>query len=105
MKFEKAAVGKTAYTTYKRRMGNTTMTTVCVGSHTIKAVDEVARRVQATSINGLRWFNERDVGKWRQERPVLITNSMGKARLATRAELTELRAKAKADAAKEQPHE
>lgn len=104
MKFEKATVGTTGYTTSRQRMGNTTMTTVRIGSHTIKAVDAASRRVQATSVNGLRWFSERDVAKWRAERPVLITNGMGKARLATRAELVALGAKAKADGSKGQPH-
>lgn len=87
MKFEKLQPGMTVYDVGRHKMGNTTMSTVAVWSVHVIEVDSERRRVTASwNSNRPRVYYERDVTKWRANKPMLVRTMMGASRLATREE-------------------
>jgi hypothetical protein len=95
MKIEQLKAGQTVWDVQRRKMGNTAMRTLSVFAVVIHSVhlDGKTPCVMA-SWNGnppsLRFM--RDAKNWRKSKPVLIRNAMGRARLATREELKEMKA-------------
>lgn len=88
MKFEKLKPGMTVYDVGRTRMGNTTLTTISVWGVSIVRVDEQRREVVARwNGNPERTYTERSYKQWRETRPLLIQEGMGRKRLATREEI------------------
>jgi hypothetical protein len=88
MKFEKLKPGMVVYDVVRRRMGNTTISTVAVWSVYIVSVDAEKRQVMASwNGNPPRTFGEHGIKKWRKKEPMLIRGALGSARLATREEI------------------
>lgn len=97
MKFEKIKAGMTLYDVHSQKMGNTTMRSVGVWFVQILSVD--AEKRCATVIwncNPPRVMSERKLSKLREKEPLLIRSSLGRSRLATRAEIAALKATASA---------
>lgn len=91
MKFESIKEGGTYFSTQRRKMGNTTLSTLSVVRMQVRSVDAEKRSVRASwNSNPERTFFERDFNKWRLAEPVLV-GTMTK-RLATRAELAAMNA-------------
>ena len=87
MKLERIEVGATVYDVGRRKMGNTTMKTVCVWPVRVIEVDLTARTVKAAwNFNPARIYTEREFSKWRAEKPMLVGSITGKKRLATAEE-------------------
>ena len=88
MKFEKLKPGMLVYDVQRRKMGNTTISTVCVWPVRIVSVDADGKKV-VVSWNGNpeETFSLRSAEKWREKHPVLIEGAFGHARLATREEI------------------
>lgn len=95
MKITSLKVGQIVYTVERRKMGNTTMSTIDVRKITITEIDPEGRFVMATR-NGSasRRYGQRLVDKWRVKEPVLYRypegsfgHRMGIKRLASRAEI------------------
>lgn len=88
MKLENLQPDMTVWDVGRQKMGNTTLSTVCVWSVHIVSIDQERREVIASwNGNRCRRFGERQVKRWRASKPVTVANSMGRRRLATRAEL------------------
>lgn len=87
MKIDKLQPGMIVYDVGRRRMGNTTRSTVGVWRVQIVSVD-VDARVVVASWNGNRQrpYGERTWSKWRLEAPHLVPMAMGGYRLARRGE-------------------
>lgn len=93
MRFEKLRPGMTVYDVHRRKMGNTTMSTVGLWRVLIVSVDHEAKRLTASwNGNPARTFYPKDVAKWREKEPPLISASFCGARLAMREELKAARA-------------
>ena len=93
MKFEKLQPGMTVYDVHRRRMGNTTRSTVGVWKIYVVSVDHETKRVTASwNGNPAKTFFYGSVMKWREKEPLLIRSVSGSARLATREELKDARA-------------
>lgn len=98
MKFEKLQPGMVVYDVGRRKMGNTTISTVSVWQVHIISVNSADLTVEASwNGNPPRRFHSRIWSKWRLSKPILIRSASGRCRLATRAEIAE----AKADRAAE----
>lgn len=101
MKITSLTVGQIVYVVEKRKMGNTTMSTVDVRKVTITGVDPNGQWVTAkVGYAPERKYRERQVGKWRKSEPVLYRypegtfgHRMGIKRLATRAEIEAMKPK------------
>lgn len=94
MKFEKLQPGMTVYDVGRHKMGNTTMSTVAVWCVTIVSVDAESRSCVARwNGNSARKYYQSAYSKWREKAPILISNSFGSARLATREELKTMAAR------------
>lgn len=79
--------GQVLYTISRRKMGNTTISTTVVHPVEVVRVAEDGRSVVAVwNSNRERTYYERDVTKWRVQRPLLIRQGVGSYRLATKAE-------------------
>lgn len=89
MKIESLKPNMRVWDVGRRRMGNTTISTVCVWAVDVKLVDLEGRKVTASwNGNSYRVFGEHEVSRWRLSEPVTIAaGMMGRRRLATRAEL------------------
>lgn len=87
MKIESLKPGMTVYDVGRRKMGNTTITTVSVCPVHVVSVD-AERGAVIAQLNGSRErvYFKRDWSKWRAHRPVLVTSITGRQRLETRAE-------------------
>jgi hypothetical protein len=87
MKIEKLKPEQVVYSVERRKMGNTTMSTVCVYHVKIIEVNLLNGYVIA-SWNGNRAqkFYGRDFKKWREKKPMTVTSPMGRCRLMTREE-------------------
>jgi hypothetical protein len=97
MKFESLKPEMIVWDVARRKMGNTTRSTVSVWMVKIISVDSTRRTVVA-SWNGNResTYSERIVKRWRKEKPMLISTGMsGARRLATREEIKAVKAKEK----------
>lgn len=81
------------FTVTRHNMGNTTMSTISVHKVRIKEVHE-DHVVASWNGNTARKYYDRDVAKWKVSEPVTISSAMGHRRLATRAEIAEMKAKA-----------
>ncbi|MEQ9223779.1 MAG: hypothetical protein RJQ08_11770 [Salinisphaeraceae bacterium] len=87
MKLSSLSAGQTVYEVVRRKMGNTSLSTVAVVPVRIEAVDEFTGFVRARWNDGpARSFQERQWKKWRLKRPVLVDCGSGRQRLATAAE-------------------
>lgn len=96
MKISQLKPGSVAYTVTKSKMGNTTMKTVNVHEVIVNEVHEEEGYVVASwNCNQARKYFSFDVAKWKKTRPVLIRNSLGQSRLATKEEKAEILAKEK----------
>lgn len=63
-------VGQTLYTVTRQGMGNTTMTRLAVHSVTVKEINLEKRRVFASwNYNAPQWFTERQVARWKVNKP------------------------------------
>lgn len=64
-------VGQTLYTVTRQKMGNTTMTRLAVHPVLVKEIDLAKRRVFAVwnHWNEPRWYSERQVAKWKVNKP------------------------------------
>lgn len=98
MKISALKPGMTVYDVVKRKMGNTTMTTVAVLPVKIVSVDD-DKGVVVASWNGNteQKFRAAAISKWRKDKPVLVSVGalgMGK-RLATREEIKRMQAEGK----------
>ena len=94
MKIESFHREMIVYDVHSHFMGNTKMRTVGVWTVRIISID-LEKQIVVASWNGNepRHYHKRSWSKWRFKRPVLITNSCGQSRLATREELKELKEK------------
>jgi hypothetical protein len=93
MKLESLKPGMIVYDVGKRRMGNTTISTVMVWQVQILDVDLESGRVRASwNGNAPRFYGAGDVKHWRLKEPVLIKSRMGYSRLATREEIRAMKA-------------
>lgn len=87
MKFDSFVPGMTVYDVGRRKLGNTTMSTVAVWAVRIIATDTVMQTVTASwNSNPARIYYAHDYAKWRKSEPVLVKSGWGH-RLATRKEL------------------
>jgi len=93
MTIDKLKPGMTVYDTHSYRMGNTTMRTLGVWNIRIVSVNVANQNVIASwNGNPARIYFKRSWKKWRMKEPVLIDSGiMGQQRLATRAELKEMK--------------
>lgn len=93
MTIDKLKPGITVYDVGRSRMGNTTLRTVTVWTVRIVSVDVATNKVTARwNHNAERTYYQRSWSKWRLKQPVLIRNSFGQARLATRDEIKAMEA-------------
>ena|SRR5579863_1288322 len=97
MKISKLQVGQVLYGTQRRKMGNTTISTTAVFPIKVTEIDPEGNWVMASwNFNGPKKFRQRDVNKWKTNKPVLTTYTFGHARLATKAEIALAEAQATA---------
>lgn len=90
MKFDSIRAGETYYSTQRRKMGNTTLSTLSVVRIQVKSVNTEKGTVRAVwNGNPERTYFERDIAKWRLTEPMLVGNMT--KRLATRAELAAMK--------------
>lgn len=95
MKINKLKPEEIVYSVEKRTMGNTSMTTTSVFRVRIVEVDPEGKWVMASwNGNPARKFYERMTSKWRKVKPVMIESLNGRSRLATKAELADMKLKA-----------
>lgn len=88
MKIESLKAGDTVFDVGRRKMGNTTISTVAVWPVRIIAVDPDGRWVQARwNCNPERRYYASHVKRWRKKEPVLVSGPFGQRRLATREEI------------------
>jgi len=89
MKIESLKPNMRVWDVGRRRMGNTTLSTVCVWPVDVKLVDLEGHKVTASwNGNSYRTFSEHEASRWRLSEPVTVAaGMMGRRRLATRAEL------------------
>lgn len=93
MKIESLQTGMRVWDVGRRKMGNTTLSTVCVWPVDIILVDIEGRKVTARwNGNAPRVAREHEWKKWRLTEPVTVRLPMGRCRLATREELKAKRA-------------
>ena len=86
MKLSSLSAGQTVYEVVRRKMGNTSLSTVAVVPVRIEAVDEFTGFVRARWNDGpARSFQERQWKKWRLKRLVLVVGGSGRALSATAA--------------------
>ena len=86
MKIEKLVQGLTVYDVGRQKMGNTSMTTVCVWRVFIHSVDLEKRIVKASwNNNQVQEYHESTWSKWRLKEPRLVKTGVGH-RLARRGE-------------------
>lgn len=89
MRIEKLQPGMVVYDVGHRKMGNTTIPTVCVWSVLIVSVDVEERTVVASwNSNPAKPYREGIWSKWRAKRPQLVRMTLGNYRLARRGEVT-----------------
>lgn len=87
MKITDLKPGMTVYDVHSYRMGNTTARTMGTWQVFIVAVDDQRRTVMAQwNGNSASKFSERIWKKWRLVKPMMIKESFGRYRLATREE-------------------
>jgi hypothetical protein len=92
MKIEQLQPGQVVYKAIRRRMGNTKMWTTGIQSIKILEVTPDGKSVKYVVEGWKRWTSK--VGSWHLAPPPLIkTNLVGQKRLATRAEIKEMKAK------------
>lgn len=83
--------GQICYTVTRHKMGNTTLSTISV--HHVRVIEVHEDHVVASwNSNAARKYFDRDVAKWKVNKPVTISGAMGYRRLATRAEIAEMKA-------------
>ena len=88
MKIEKLKPGMTVYSVSRQKMGNTTLSTVCVWPVRVVSVDLENMTVEASwNSNKPRSFSRAIWSKWREKPPLLIRTGLGAHRLATREEI------------------
>lgn len=86
----KLKAGDMLYDVHRHKMGNTTMSTV--GVWTVRIIEVHERHIVASwNGNPATLMHEGEIKKLRTSKPVLITAGMGRKRLATRAELKEMK--------------
>jgi hypothetical protein len=96
MKIEQLKAGQIVWDVQRRKMGNTTMSTLSVFDVVIHSVhlDSKTPCVMASWNGNPRALHFlRDIKKWRKSKPVLIYSATGRGRLATREELKEMKAR------------
>ena len=81
----------TVYSLGKQKVGNTTMTSVCVWPVTIVEIDHDKETVIASwNCNKPQKFYPHSWSKWRLKKPVMVSCGFGRNRLATREEIKSL---------------
>ena len=86
--------GQVLWTVSQGYAGNTRMEETRVHRVLVISVDKERREVTASwNGNPARTYRDRSVIQWRVNEPVLIRSKIGTARLATRAEIAEIKAK------------
>ncbi len=82
----KLTPGQVLYTTSRRKMGNTTISTVAV--HSVRVVSIHEDHVMASwNSNPPHKYREREVKGWRVNEPRTVVTAFGARRLARRDEL------------------
>ncbi|EHK7460083.1 hypothetical protein IDF05_001518 [Escherichia coli] len=85
MKISQLESGMQVWSVTRTKMGNTTITTVIV--HPVVIIEIHDNHVIARwNGNAPRRFGETAIRGWKKERPLLVREPFGNARLATRAE-------------------
>ena len=94
MKIEKLQPGQVVYSVERRKMGNTTLSTISVFNVCVKEIDPEKRWVLASwNGNPPQKFYLKSVSRWRATKPVLVSSFGGmRQRLATREEIKALKA-------------
>ena len=88
MRLSSLKPGMIIYDVGRRKMGNTTLSTVSVWTVEIVSVDlDDGSVVARWNGNPPQTYGVRSITKWRLAKPVLIRGLMGQQRLATREEL------------------
>lgn len=85
MKLSQLEVGMTVWSLSWTKMGNTTIKTVTLHSVVIKEVHD-NHVIASWNGNAPRRFGETAITGWKKEKPLLIRDRSGSARLATREE-------------------
>ncbi|WP_164907568.1 hypothetical protein [Escherichia coli] len=85
MKLSQLEVGMTVWSLSRTKMGNTTIKTVTLHSVVIKEVHD-NHVIASWNGNAPRRFGETAITGWKKEKPLLIRDRSGSARLATREE-------------------
>lgn len=94
-------VGQVLYKPYKRKMGNTTISTTEISQITVKEVNVEGSYIVYRSRAGYdRKMRVTELKSWRVNRPVLIESFTGSKRLATRAEIKAMKEKSKEESVK-----
>ena len=104
MKFDKLKPGMVVYDIGRRKMGNTTISTIAAWTIEVISVDAEARTCVAEwNHNPARTYREADVSAWKENKPFLIRESFGNYRKPTRSELAEIKAKQRESAQERKP--
>lgn len=90
MKLSSLKPGMIVWDVGRQRMGNTTMSTVCVWQVKILTVEPDAVMANWNG-NAYKRYTQREISRWRAKEPVLVDAGLwGRKRLATREELKRL---------------
>lgn len=85
MKISQLKPGMRVWNTMRRKMGNTTVSTIGVYQIYVHSVFE--DHVMASwNGNQLKKFYEREIAKWKKDEPITVKSAMGSRRLANREE-------------------
>lgn len=92
MVISKLKAGDTVWSISRTKMGNTNIPTVSVHPIQIIEVNETSV-VASWNHNAPKRFDLNTIKGWKKEKPVLIKQLFGSQRLATKAEIAELKSK------------
>lgn len=102
MNINRLKVDQVVYSVSRQTMGNTTMQTTVV--HPVRIIEINVKEgwvLASWNCNRARKFYSKSISAWREKKPVLVYGVFGRARLATAAELKELKTKSVALPVKE----
>jgi hypothetical protein len=98
MKINNLKPGMTVYSVERRKMGNTTISTVAVYPVKIVSLDEDRNVVVAIKYCREGRYYRNSWSTWRKNKPMLIRCPLGNHRLATRVEIAKMKAQNGPDA-------
>lgn len=88
IKFEKLTVGCYIWTTYRKKMGNTTLRTVVAIGIQVVSIDQEKRTLVGARQRYRRTYREQELPKYSLEKPLLVYGRLlyNQARKATKEE-------------------